>query len=402
MRWVLSTLVVLLLCNGTTSCVNASTNVSAISAVRCVDRCAPDTSNSYEVFVPERMKPDQKFPLLVIIDPHGSGKTALEKFRPAADRFPAVLVASNLIKNNFAGYENALHVLIEDVRAKYPVGEVTFLSGFSGGARMAIGYAMNHPVNGLILSGALAGPEELRKVGCPVFSISGTDDFNFMETAQYLFQETAIPANLKIELIESSHSWPDSLILADAFGLIRLSCPEAEALSASKISLKEFDRLQLKKMVMLKSQNEWIKALLVARNLSTTAPFNKEKAFSANYETLKVSPEYAAQLNRLTECLRLESQVRQPYMDAFHTKSLEWWKNELASVQNQIQTAPDPFTRDTYRRIKGFWGIVCYSLCQQAVQEHNTQSLNQIVSIYRILEPENPDMMHFTSLLTAQ
>lgn len=396
MRWVLSTLVVLLLCNGTTSCVNANKNVSTISAVRCFDRCASDTSNSYEVFVPERVKPDQKLPLLVIIDPHGSGKTALEKFRSAADHFPAVLVASNLVKNNFAGFENALQVLIEDVRSKYPVGEVTFLSGFSGGARMAIGYAMNHPVNGLILSGALAGPDELRKVGCLVYSLSGTDDFNFMETAQYLFQESSIPKNLKIEFIHSIHSWPDSLTLADAFGFIQLACPEAGA--TSDFLLKNFGKQQSEKIAALRSQGELLNALLVARNMSTTTPFSNDKMFSDTYHSLKTSPEFSAQMNLLMQNLQHEFQVRQPYLEALQTKSTDWWKNELKTVENQIQNAPDPFTKDAYRRIKAFWGIACYSFCNQAVQQHDAKMLKQILPIYQLLEPENPDMLYFSAV----
>lgn len=396
MRWVLSTLVVLLLCNGTTSCVNANKNVSTISAVRCFDRCASDTSNSYEVFVPERANPDQKFPLLVIIDPHGSGKTALEKFRFSADHFPAVLVASNLVKNNFAGFENALQILIEDVRAKYPVSEVTFLSGFSGGARMAIGYAMTHPVNGLLLSGALAGPEELLKVGCLVYSLSGTDDFNFMETAQYLFQESSIPENLKIEFIHSIHSWPDSLTLAGAFGFIQLACPEAKA--TSDLVLKDFDKQQTEKIAALRSQGEILNALLIARNMSTTAPFSKDKIFSDTYHSLKNLPEFSVQMNLLGQNLQHEFQVRQPYLEDLQTKSLAWWKNELKTVENQIQNAPDPFAKDAYRRIKAFWGIACYSFCNQAAEQHDTKLLKQILPIYQLLEPENPDILYFSTI----
>jgi hypothetical protein len=50
-----------------------------------------------------------------------------------------------------------------------------------------------------------------------------------------------------------------------------------------------------------------------------------------------------------------------------------------------------------YRRIKSFWGIVSYSLCKQAVNTQNAEALNKIVSIYRTLEPENPDMFYFSA-----
>jgi len=385
----------LLLCSGLVSCKNGGNNI--VAAVLRSDRCTIDTAHTYEIYIPERVNLDQQLPLLVILDPHGSGKSALSHFRLAADQYPAVLIASNLVKNNLAGYDEVIQELIDDVRTKYPIDKVVFISGFSGGARMAIGYAMNHHVNGLLLSGALAGPDELRKVGCLVYSISGTDDFNFMETAQYLFQEASIPANLKIELIGSSHNWPDSLTLADAFGFIRLACSDVEKISET--SLSDYGKLAAAKMDSLKKNGELLKAMLAARNMSTTAPFNTEKTFSDFYLSLKAAPEYTAQMALLMQNLQLEMQVRQPYLEELQTKNVDWWKNEQNKIENEIQSAPNAFIRDANRRIKAFWGIACYSFCRQASQGHNAAVLNQVLPIYRLLEPENPDMFYFSAFL---
>jgi len=387
----------LLLSSGMASCRNGG-NLKVAAILRS-DCCACDAANTYEVFVPKRLKSDQTFPLLVILDPHGSGQSALSHFRLAAEQYPAVLVASNLVKNNLAGYDEVIQELIDDVRTKYPIGKVVFISGFSGGARMAIGYAMNHPVNGLLLSGALAGPDELRKVGCLVYSISGTDDFNFMETAQYLFQEASIPENLKIELIRSSHSWPESLTIADAFGFIHLACPAAEALAESRISLKEFDKQQFDKFDTLLQRNDLIKAKQLTRNMSGTIPFNSDRSFTAADETVKLTADYAVQMKNLLANLQMETNVRAVYLKAFDTNDATWWKNELEKVDHQIQISTDPFTQDAYRRIEGFWGIACYSLCNKVAGNGDFRSLQHYVSIYRVLEPQNPDMLRFSKLL---
>jgi len=391
-------LLILLIGGGMASCGNINKNVASIPAVWCSDRCGSDTLNSYEVFIPEREKADQTLPLLVILDPHGNGKASLLHFKLAAEHYPAVLVASNLVKNNLPGYEDVVQKLIEDVRTKYPVGKVILLSGFSGGARMAIGYAMNHPVNGLILSGALAGPDELRKVGCLVYSISGTDDFNFMETAQYLFQEATIPENLKIEFINTSHGWPDSLTLASAVGFVQLACSETLGLSVGKVLEKDFVKQQTEKIDSFRNQGDLLNSMLMSRNMSTTAPFNNEKSFAASYNALKASPAYAAQMSLLMQNLQFEYQVRQPYLEALQTKNTEWWKKELVKIDLQIQTATTPFARDANRRIKAFFGIACYSYCRQASQSHNATALNQVLPIYRMLEPENPDMFYFSAI----
>ncbi len=80
------------------------------------------------------------------------------------------------------------------------------------------------------------------------------DDFNFLETAQYLFQEQLIPGNLKIELTNASHNWPDSLMLTQAFGFLQMSCQTADIHSSAKSQLAMFSQNQQVRIETLKKQ----------------------------------------------------------------------------------------------------------------------------------------------------
>lgn len=391
-----------LLAFGFYSCGNAGNQIKTelkpfINTVDKTDSCRTNPLNIYEIYIPPAKNEGENLPLLVIIDAHGDGKFALNKFRIGAEKYHVILAASDYIKNGFENYTEAIRVLIEDIQQKYPVNKKVFLTGFSGGARMAIGYAMTQQIQGLILCGALANAEQISSVQCPVFSISGTDDFNFVETAQYLFQEKLIPENLKIELTSASHSWPDSLKLADALGFLHLSAGTAEISDSGKWLINDYCNRQMAEIDTLKRQNDYLKAALIARNLSTTAPFNSEKSFAAIYESLKIETEYKNQLNSLGKCLKLEISMRQPYLEAFSTKDSLWWKKEIRSVNEQIDTEKDPFSRDMYKRIKGFWGIACFSLGNQAIKEKNAVSLKKIVTVYRMLEPENAYGIYFSA-----
>jgi dienelactone hydrolase len=369
-----------------------------LAAMQKTDSCRADAKNTYEVYIPNRTDADRTLPLLVILDSHGSGKFALAKFKQAANRFPAVLVASNLVKNGLAGYDAAIMTLINDVRQKYPVGETVFLTGFSGGARMALGYAQAHPVNGLILCGALAGSDQINALRCPIISISGMDDFNFMETAQYLFQQQPMPGNLNIELTNASHDWPDSLMLANALGFLRLSCKSDELAASSPSQLEAYCRAQQARISTLKKQGDYLKATLIARNMSSVEVFDGEgKTFTSIYNSLKSSREYTLSLERLANSLNKEISLREPYIEAFTKKDSLWWKNEIKANEANIKFAPDEYMQDMYRRIKGFWGIVCYSLGNQAVQQRNVDALNRIVAIYRMLEPDNSYVYYFAA-----
>jgi len=388
-------LYILLFC-GLISCQGAGKSNTTANAVEKSDSCISNVKNSYEVYIPSRNNVNDKLPLLIILDAHGSGKFALAKFKSGANQYPVVLIASNLIKNGVEGYEGAIQTLINDVRQKYPVNETVFMTGFSGGARMALGYGLAHPLMGLIMCGALANPDQLNALHCPVISISGMDDFNFMETAQYLFQEKSTPDNLKIELTHASHSWPDDVMLANALGFLTFTGEAGNTDIRNEALFKNYCQTQQARIKSLKQQGDFLKATLIAHNMSITQPFNNG-VFTSAYQDLKNSPGYISQLNRLEKCLTFEISARQTYIDAFQTKDTLWWKNEITTTDLKIKTDQDFFTKDMYRRIKGFWGIACYTLCKQAVMERNVEALNRILSIYRKVEPENPDMFYFSS-----
>ena len=382
---------------GLISCNGPGKPGQAASAVERTDTCNLDPENTYEVYIPERIDRDQKLPLLIIIDAHGNGQFALDHFKQGALQYPAILVASNLVKNGFGNYEGAIQTLIGDVRQKYPAGGMVFVAGFSGGARMAMGYALAHRVSGLIMCGALAQANQINAVHCPVISISGTDDFNFIETAQYLFQGQSIPGNLKIELTEGSHNWPDSLLLANAYGFLYLSCESSDIQSPAKAQIRMYCLDQEARIDTLMEHEDFLKALLVARNMSSTVPFNNDQSFASTYDDLKTNPNYISQLNHLRKLLDFEINVRQQYTEAFITKDSLWWDKEIKTIDGKIETEQDPFTNDMYRRIKGFWGIACYSLGNEAIKGQNAGTLKKIVSIYRMVEPENPWVLYFSA-----
>jgi hypothetical protein len=393
-RVLLSLLVILF--GSLISCRGVNNSNEIIKAIEKTDSCLTEAANRYEVYIPARTKQEEKLPLLVIIDAHGSGTFALNKFKLGAGKYPVALVASDYVRNGFEGYDRAIQTLVNDVRKKYPVGKVLFLTGFSGGARMALGYAMAHPVDGMIMCGALAGSNEISALSCPVISISGTDDFNFMETAQYLFQEESMPHNLKIELTSASHSWPDSLMLANALGYLRLSSLAITPVSTPTL-ITAYSQQQQARIEFLKKQGDLIKAALIARNMASVEVFDRNKTFAATYNSLKNDGAYRNQISLLGNCLNNEISLRQTYIDAFSSKDSNWWKNEIKTVDSRIKTEQDAFTGDMYRRIKGFWGIVCYSLGKQAIAQRNAEALNRILFVYRTLEPENSEMHYYSA-----
>jgi len=371
------------------SCQNNGKTEKIISSISKIDSCTLNTAHLYEVYIPKRIK--STLPLLIVLDSHGAGKYAINKFKQTANKYGTIVVASDLIKNNFKNYITATDNLIKDVTKKYPTGKTIYLSGFSGGARMALNYALDHKISGLILCGAFASPQQLSLLSCPVVSITGINDFNFSESANYFFRIEEIPYSLKFELTTDSHQWPNEKVLTRALGYIVMGEKNSAKSSREK---KSFYSSQKKRIDSLQKNGEYIKSSLVIHNIINS----DQKLLKKKLSELTENDEYLKQISLLGENLKLEEKSRQPYYKALQEKDTVWWKHETVDLENKINTTNNVWKKSMYYRIKGFLGIACYSICNQAVQNKQIKELRHIIPIYSMLEPDNPDVSYFSNI----
>ncbi len=336
---------------------------------------------------------------MVVIDPHGDGKLAIKQFKAAAQTYPMVLIASNLIKNNVPGYLQLLDELIADARSKYAVDKTLYLGGFSGGARMSLDYAVSRHANGVIACGALADPEQIKAISCPIWAIVGMDDFNFIEAAQYIINPANIPQNLCIETTKASHSWPESGLLAKATGYLRMSSGENKTSLNTNLLLKSYIAEQTAKLNSLTQSKDELNAMLLARNLSISSTFESFGPFRSRYENLLTQEAFVQQRDNLVANLRLELSIRDQYYKALQEKNPAWWGKEIQVLNTKLTTEKDQQKNLVYHRIKGFLGVVCYSMCSRATSQKEVAVLEQIVPVYRLLEPENPDQFYYSAVL---
>jgi predicted esterase len=257
------------------SCSNENNVIETNESVSFQDTCSVNANHSYELYIPGNSKACLQLPLIIIIDPHGDGKSAIKKFVPAANKCKCILASSNLIKNNYENYLEEIKVLLQDVNAKYPTNGKIFLAGFSGGARMALSFGQRNIIDGILACGALATTNQIITIRAPVYALIGMQDFNFIETAQYFFRPENTPSNLRIEISEDMHEWPSSKELSDALTYLILN----ENSESSKCLDKKdiFKELTSSKMICiekLKKDGDFLSALQIAKNM---ALLNKEE-----------------------------------------------------------------------------------------------------------------------------
>jgi hypothetical protein len=385
------------------SCQDVQKNSDLQKCIRKTDTCAVDPTHTYEIYIPERSQECEHLPLIIILDPQGNGKKAIDIFRFSADQYSGIIVASNRIKNNLPDYANALKLLIADVQSKYPYTDKIYLAGFSGGARMVLNYSLSKDcgISGILVSGVLASEDQLLQISCPVVSLSGMADFNFIETAPYISNPDKSPENLLIILTSSSHEWPDRMNINDALGYILFNSGYKEKCTAKHL-LNKFCKRSKYLVDSLKAANDYLRAGQIARAQSKITVFNDKTDFVSIRNSIEQSNLFNNELKQLTESIRLELSLRDGYYKAIQEKNPEWWQYEINLLNNKIVTETDKFRKFALMRIKGFLGIMCFSMTNKSILDNNLVETERLLQIYRLIEPENPDMYYFSAIVSKK
>ncbi len=358
------------------------------------DSCQLSPSITYEIYTPNAEANCSNLPLLIVIDPQGNSKFAVEKFKYAASRFKCIVLSSSSIKNGNRDFVTILNTMIDDVRSKYVDGKVILLAGFSGGARMALNYAQYFPVKGIISCGALATHEQLNAIKAPVICLIGMADFNFIEAAQYVFNPEQSPQNLSLEFTKDTHAWPDSEMLSNALGMMLLNLSLNQNCETIKDHIKSYKKTQVNRYDSLMEMNYVIEAVLIARNMAK----NGSKIFTNRLNTIENSYDFNYALDQLRESIRFELAVRNAYYTALRNEDIQWWEKEIRSLNQNIDNEKDIYRSFALKRIKGFLGITCYSLSNNSIRNNDLKTAERILAIYRLIDPENPDMHYFSAL----
>lgn len=357
------------------------------------DSCNSEPGHLYTVSLPDHIQDQQRLPLILLIDPHGDGKLAVEKFTEALTDIPAVIAGSEKIRNNDPDFISSLTHLAEDVQNKYPVdpGQV-IVGGFSGGARMAYYFGMNHNILGIIMYGA--GPDRpVRDMGTRrMYLVSGTRDFNFME--QYLppFQGLYEPRNYLPDYFRGGHEWPPGDYIHESVAYILKDQVEFPAFIPLQIS----DRMLAAYDSLRESNELFFAAKALEKAWVFSADPKQTSRLAKQINDFNSMTGWIQYNGRFESALQQELRLKQTYLDKLADPDTTWWKNEIQGLNLRIQSTSDPETEDLLYRIKGFIGIILYSQINSQLQnEQLTPELVRLLDIYEMAEPESEDLERF-------
>ena len=264
---------------------------------------------------------------------------------------------------------------------------------------MVLSFAQDHEISGVLACGALGAPAQIKSIKAYVYALAGVADFNFPEFAHFILNEPDKPTNLKLQLAGELHQWPSSEDLSQALGWLYLNnrTSDAKCISLTEI-LKSFSAKGKNMADSLSRNAQYIQMKLICQNMLEIQNLPDRQYFKDSLESVMNSRALNHEMTQLRKSLQFEEKVREAYYNALASKETEWWSREIKELNSGIEDSQDQNMKFAFKRIKAFLGIICYSVVNNILRTNDLHHAGKMLEIYRMVEPQNPDMFYFFAL----
>lgn len=194
--------------------------------------CQADSSQSYALYLPSAYSTSKPWPIIYFFDPGSRGRRPVELYKDLAEKYGFVLAASNNSKNFGADESKSVNAIWQDTHSRFPLdAHLTYVSGFSGGARVAGLMALTCQqcqIAGVIAHGAgyPTNWSESKDKLLYFFAV-GNQDFNWPEvmTVRREREDSGLP--YRVRVFPGPHQWAPAAVMQDAIEWLLLKAIQA-------------------------------------------------------------------------------------------------------------------------------------------------------------------------------
>ncbi|MBN2664767.1 MAG: hypothetical protein JXR68_14045 [Bacteroidales bacterium] len=327
--------------------------------------------------------------LIVVIDPHGSGTTALSHFNNVVENYDCTIIGLNNVMNNQTDFIEKITENINTAITNLHLNiKHIFVVGFSGGARMAFMYSKAYSVNGVLMCGAGAKSDEYFNLSYPVALIIGIRDFNFSE--HYYSPGTNLSSNINILslIFDGKHEWSpvDKIDLAMAFLFARNGL-------TNNVNISDYQSLADSYI----SDKNYIFAYKTIEAAYKSSTGDAQLQAKQKLDNLVQSVDFKNYILRFEKYLHAEQTAVGDYMKFLEPQNLDWWTTEINTIKN-LTASDDAIVANSNNRLLGFLGIVMYSYVKNELKNPQSIFIDKYLKIYELLEPENADLWFFNAV----
>ncbi|HTP86803.1 MAG TPA: hypothetical protein VMJ34_07645 [Bryobacteraceae bacterium] len=173
-----------------------------------------NAEQSYALFLPSSYTPQHSWPILYCLDPGARGRIPVERFAQAAEKAGFIVAGSNTCRNGPVEPEReAIRWLLQDTHARLAIDDArVYVTGMSGGARVALAWAQNGSIAGVIACAAGFGQQVPQQIPFRLYATAAVDDFNHDELFENSLEFARRGIAHRFVEFDGDHDWlPESL-----------------------------------------------------------------------------------------------------------------------------------------------------------------------------------------------
>jgi len=367
------------------------------------NQCLADTEQSYCIALPAGFDPSGRYPVVFVFDPHGEGHLAVHTFLAGASEFGFIVAGSNVIRNGYEGTEYTLQSLTGDVTSRYPVNkDRMYAAGFSGGGRVAQEFSQrNSGIKAIASMGAGYSVEQagmLRNKASMLF-IAGNEDFNYHEVRNSFQVLSAAGIHYYILEYPGKHAWPGPEIIRDVLLWFQFDEYRRNPARKQKMTAKRY-LAEIRRQAAMQEENADMAGAVntCTKGISFLSGITKTGSLKRKLADLQKTGEFKQIEKQANEALEMEIRLQQGYTLALRERDTLWWRKEILGLNEKINRSANTAMQPVYSRIKSFISIAAYSYCNSSLRLNDVQMAERYISVYRVVDPGNPDVYYFNAL----
>lgn len=357
--------------------------------------CVADTSIHYSVYVPQT---DSKkmLPTIIFFDPHAQGEKPVEAYAQLASKYGYLLIGSNDMHNGQSASETEKIVLalINEIENQYHTdADRIYLSGFSGGAKVAMMYGINIPeIKGVVACGGSIIPGLKPDSTFCFVGMVGNKDFNYLDMQQTLATFSKMQIPFTSITFDGKHEWPSANDFENAFKALEVNAMRTGYMTVDEAWLKTVYRELVDSANNSMALGEYVKASeLIGRIQGWFGNVDNDIRLSAFLNNLSNNPMYHNQLTKIRDLAEREVSLRSQFIGSIESRDLEWWVNEIENFKKSI-ASKDEYVSLTSQRLMAYLSMVSFSLINSDILNNRQEMALKKLKIYEMVDPENPDV----------
>lgn len=371
--------------------------------------CKTDTTQSYAMYLPKSYDSKKQYPIIYAFDAHGTGKLPVANYKDLAEKYGYILIGSNNSQNGVSWEQSRTIAskLFTDSKTRLSVNyNRVYLMGFSGGARVANALTISdNSISGVICCGA-ASPSATPPVernGYTFFGIAGNEDFNYIEMKKYNFELAGRKVKHAFITFEGKHEWPESSVMNDAFFWQELNNMRKDPGSKNDTLINSNLKNETEKLKELLKQKKDVEAYqLTIKAINYFDGLADLNFFFDTYKKLKTNADIDKYLKEEEAELLKEEELQHQYISHLQTQNFEWWKKDIASINQQIKNGKGSKESLIKKRLLSYLSLVCYMQTSGALKQDNIPAAEYFGKLYILVDPTNNEAYYLMAEVNAK